>query len=104
MSGAAERSGDAPVVSINRAAVSPEPKVSIGRIVHYKVSGEVHEGPAVNAQGRIRRGDLLPAMVVRIITSDVVNLKVMCDGPYDAWIPGVEHGDRAGEWNWPQRE
>jgi hypothetical protein len=71
-----------------------EPK--IGRIVHFRVPEDTK--PKVNF------AETLPAIVVRVWSNGVVNLKVITDGPSDLWITSVLQGDKEGQWTWPVKE
>lgn len=77
---------------------------SVGRIVHYVLPN----GPS--------RGEIRPAMVVRIWAPDSINLQVFTDSDQDGdyndqlacpfWatlVPYDPEGKRAGSWHWPQR-
>ena len=75
---------------------------TVGRMVLYKVSGLLGEGPAIR-QGDMRPGDVLPAVIVRVIDENHVNLQVFCDGFFPSWQPGVERGPLGGQWDWPTR-
>ena len=77
------------------------PVPTVGRIVLYRV-GARNENVLIR-QNQIAPGDLLPAMIVRVWDEGRVNLRVICDGTFDAWEPAVSQGDEPGQWNWPLR-
>lgn len=69
-------------------------KPTIGRIVIYELAGsEFNNNGATEA----------PAMVVRVFDDGKVNLKVLADGPGDAWRTSVIEGTAPGTWHWPAR-
>ena len=62
--------------------------VSIGRIVHLQT-----------AEGS------LPAMVVRVFSPTLVNLRVFLDrgGDGTRYETSVQEGPEIGQWHWPER-
>ncbi len=78
---------------------------SIGRIVHYTLL-------AVDAQriteqfprgNPAREGDTFPAVIVRVLSDQMVNLQVMIDGPGSYWATSRSEGEGQGAWHWPPR-
>lgn len=73
-------------------------KVTLGRIVHYKMM----------------TGEVRPAIVVNVMPSGKVNLQVFLDETGIHWVSSVDFGfggpeDRlhefpCGTWRWPPRE
>lgn len=86
--------------------MSDQQQPSIGRIVHYRLSeADVKEhDQRLNGQ---KPGDLCPAMIVRVFSTDDVgtsNLRVFPDGPRDTiWKTSVTRGSEPGQWDWPAR-
>jgi hypothetical protein len=87
-------------------------QLSIGRIVHYKLSaGDVSQIDANLPQSRglqvrnpVSEGQVLPAVVVAIFGSDsTANLKVLLDGEDDYWATSRTLGEGNGHWSWPER-
>ena len=78
-----------------------------GRIVYF-VFDEAHARAVAQqrvgyAAHTVAAGDIYPAMVVRTWdSSDIVNLKVMLDGPDTYWARSVRYdvADAAGAWHW----
>lgn len=72
-------------------------KPSVGRIVHFVPqpgSPAAHNGASV-----------VPAIIVRVWSDDMVNLKVFADGPEDVWAGSVTYNEENKEysWHWPER-
>lgn len=76
--------------------VVPPRMPRLGEIVIYQVLS--------NDDCNVRHNhvDELPAVVVRVWGDDVVNLKVLTDGPHDVWMTSVQQGDEPGYWYRPQ--
>ena len=86
---------------------------TVGRIVH------LHAAPGLAAiinsagsgNGTPPAGTPLAAVIVRVWSPTMVNLKVLTDGPTDLWITSVGYaedpanGPAAGRscWTWPPR-
>ena len=68
-------------------------KVTIGRVVIFNVPEDLK--PKVNF------AEVLPAIVVRVWSDDVVNLKIFTDGPEDIWTTSIPKGTEPNQWNWP---
>jgi hypothetical protein len=94
-------------------------KPTVGRIVHYYPSKR-DEGTILNnismegvAGPIIKDGTVLPAIIVQVWSDTCVNLRVICDGPKDAWKTSVtlfgsagvavDEYEKAGSWEWPPR-
>lgn len=82
-------------------------KPTIGRIVHYRLN----QDDANLLGGNSRKGDIVPAIVVRVWSDECVNLKVFGDGPTDAWKTSstLLNETRKNEtedpgWFWPARD
>lgn len=71
----------------------------VGDIVLYRVG----EFDSPDLRHNNTEGLDLPAIVVRAWTETCLNLKVLTDGPIDAWKTSVVMGDGPGEWRWPPR-
>jgi hypothetical protein len=67
-------------------------KPEVGDVVIYKVQEK--DDPEINYNYATE----LPAVVVRVWGDTCVNLKVLTDGPADAWKTSVLRGDDEGEW------
>lgn len=101
---------------------------TIGRMVHYTLSetdaqqiNARRTTPAgiqdqvvmgcwsIGAQAHIgntaRAGDVLPAVVVRVLPNDNVNARVLLDGTDVFWATTRPHAGAAtpGHWHWPAR-
>lgn len=79
---------------VKNGAIVSEQKPSLGRIVLYRVQSN---DPPHNGS------EFLPAVVVRVWSDDMLNLKVLNDGNEDFWRTSSHRGDDAGQWNWPPR-
>jgi hypothetical protein len=94
--------------------------VTVGRIVHYRLSAGDVEAIRVNRTylpGRFGRGndahpgDVYPAIVVRVDhMAETVNLQVLLDGPDTHWVTSARqgHGEKEGHadygyWSWLPR-
>jgi hypothetical protein len=83
-------------------------KPTVGRIVNYFVSENDTDAIKYNFSAQdIQEGKaVLPAIIVRVWSDTCVNLKVLTDGPVDAWKTSVSKNEKvnyAGSWNWPAR-
>ena len=72
-------------------------KPTIGRIVIYHV-------PVSEITSEINFAKDLPAVIVRVWSDELVNLKVITDGPEDLWKTSVPIGEKGGSWSWPVKE
>jgi hypothetical protein len=52
----------------------------------------------------IKPGDQLPAMVVKVWTPQVVDLRVFRSAATDGWVASVGEGTGDRNWSWPQRQ
>ncbi|MBT2234740.1 hypothetical protein [Nonomuraea sp. NEAU-A123] len=91
------------------------PTPTIGRIVHYKLSG--HDVSMINlesmqsfgGQGVVRSpvklGDVFPAIITRTFegAGTAVNLQVFLDGNHSYWATSRSEGTDHGQWSWPPR-
>jgi len=77
------------------AEYTPEP--TVGSIVRYHVAKS--DPPEVSSNAP----EQLPAIVLRVFSSRVVNLHIFCDGIMDAWKTNVTFGEREGCWSWPPK-
>jgi hypothetical protein len=87
----------------------PVTALTIGRIVHYKLS----ESDAALIQSKhqdrsscnqVSAGDVFPAMIVRVWgTGEHINLQVFLDGDCSYWATSRPEGDESGRWAWPER-
>lgn len=93
-------------------------KPSVGRIVHYRLSGSDvdqinahdpidHTGVRPQHRNPVHEGDVYPATVVRVFSPDpastVANLQVHLDGRTNHWATSRSEGEQAGNWFWPPR-
>ncbi|NOS94541.1 MAG: hypothetical protein HOP30_21730 [Cyclobacteriaceae bacterium] len=74
------------------------PEISIGRVVIYKTTEDDRKS-LKGAYGN--QSTELPAVVVAVWNSTLVNLKVITDAPVDIWKTSISQGDNEGQWNWP---
>ncbi len=104
-----------------------EPKPSMGRIVHYRVTEEQAEainrsredgkrcmerhrkaktGTMVHVGNPVEPGDEFPMTIVRVWGTEPscpVNGQVTLDGTDTLWVTSAHQGDQPGEWRWPPR-
>lgn len=73
-------------------------KPSIGRIVIYHPCSDLKDN--VYHNGSLRD---LPALIVAVWSDTCVNLKVITDGPHDAWVTSATEGTGERQWSWPAR-
>lgn len=77
-------------------------KPSLGRIVIYHFSPYEEIDMAKNGGAEVA-----PAVVVRVWSDTVVNLKILTDSSMDLWKPNVKLdkavNPRDGYWTWPER-
>lgn len=64
----------------------PEPKPSVGRILHYYTTAD---------------SDAVPALVTRVIENNIVHLAVLDPEGGLSFIGPVEQGSDIGNWAWP---
>lgn len=74
-------------------------KPSIGRIVIYHLMENSPENVELCQQNG--NPHELPAVIVRVWSDNLVNLKVLTDGPYDIWVTSVQYGHEPRHWSWP---
>ncbi|WP_329214778.1 hypothetical protein OG352_05140 [Streptomyces sp. NBC_01485] len=88
------------------------PQPTVGRTVLYQLSDDdarhITQQRATNgiSGNAAAEGQVFPAVVVRIFPGnphDVVNLKVLLDGPDIFWATSRHEGDEPGTWAWPER-
>lgn len=72
-----------------------DPKPGLGRIVIY----HFHDSELKDNN----QGSKAPAMIVRVWSDDIVNLRVLNDGVAVEWKTSVVKGEGPGEWSWPER-
>ena len=85
--------------------------VTVGRIVHYKLSEQdvalIDQQSPITAQAPrngVYVGHILPAIVVAYFGSGTyANLKVLLDGAGEYWATSRSEGDGPGTWAWPPR-
>lgn len=87
-------------------------QLSIGRIVHYKLSAadvdlidrNLPISRGLPVRNPVSEGQVLPAVVVAIFgTGTTANLKVLLDGQDDYWATSRSLGENPGSWAWPPR-
>ena len=102
-------------------------KVSIGRIVHYRLS--LHDADAINRRrehaqenyrfhernktgvqihvgNRVKKGETVAMTITAVWEGDKVNGKAHLDGSDDLWVTSAQYdpkGKAAGTWSWPPR-
>ena len=91
--------------------------ITIGRIVHYRLSDEdvklIHalrqrfrekvEVPAEMAQALdVRAGEVYPAIAVKVFGPHQASLQVFIDAPIPFWTKGRSEGEGVGEYLWPE--
>ncbi|MEU9400531.1 hypothetical protein [Streptomyces sp. NPDC048242] len=102
----------------------PEPKPSVGRIVHYRLtehdandinrrrkdfttSGTAQERTGVvgHVGNHAAEGDVYPAVIVRVWNESTTtcNLQVLLDGTDTYWATSRAEGAEPGRWSWPPR-
>lgn len=80
--------------------MSEQVKPTVGRIVNYYPS---KNDPNHNS------AEVLPAIIVRVWSNEVVNLKVINDGEVDFWktsvalLPEDTFNPNGSMWSWPVR-
>lgn len=89
----------------------PPPAPNIGQRVLYRLTPEdvraIHrQRLAANVRATpVRADDVLPAIVVRVLDTGVLeaplNLHVHLDGPDMYWARGITSGTTPGTWAWP---
>lgn len=83
--------------------------VSVGRIVHYRLTAQ--DAGEINGR-RVTRtyavgntvgvGDVLPMVVVRVWGVEGVNGQVFLDGNDTLWVTSRPEGTEPGMWSWPE--
>jgi len=81
-----------------------EKEVQIGDIVIYKPIKATKDGAGKEiypseVPANSNDQDELPAIVVAKWSKDMVNLKVINDGPVNFWSTSRSMGDQAGQWH-----
>lgn len=68
-------------------------KPTIGRIVifHFTETDKNFNNGQVDA----------PAVITAVWSDICVNLKILCDGPFDLWKTSITEGTDAYHWSWP---
>lgn len=98
------------------------PKISVPRIVLYTLRAEeadkinqrrganVHDpawpqGAVAHIGNYAQAGDVLPMLVVKHWSGDMVNGQVFLDGNDSLWVTSVHEGEpcKVGTWAWPPR-
>lgn len=101
---------------------------TIGRIVHYalnevdvksinkrrqdavdKARYEVQDGVQLHFGNEARVGDIVPVIVTRVSTHEIINGQALLDGNDVLWLVSVQivpedQDDNIGYWFWPPRE
>lgn len=95
-----------------------EQKLSVGRIVHYRLSSTDAEriearrayaraksDPDPPGGNTVRAGDVVPLIVVHPWSDVVLNGQAILDGNDTYWVTSAEQGDGTcdGRWFWPPR-
>lgn len=89
-------------------------QVSIGRIVHYRLTEQdAAELEQQRTDKRIRAnshraGDVVPMLVVRVWPDEtraagLINGQAFIDGAGSLWVTSVRDGTEPGTWSWPPR-
>lgn len=84
-------------------------KPMIGRIVHYKLSGEDVEDIIARRRwckdafgSEIHPGDVVAALVSGVNYGSSVNLRLFMDGSDFYWVTSRHEGTCPGQWRWPE--
>ena len=99
-----------------------EQKISVGRIVHYKLSfldaavvnrrrtyaetsglKKAALGVMLHHGNQVASGEVLPMIVTRVWPGDNVNGQVFLDGNDTFFVLTVAPGDGEGQWSWPPK-
>ncbi len=99
-------------------------KVSVGRIVHYRLTSEDAEAinrrrehakanlekmreekPGFQAHigNRVSRGEIVPLQVTNVWEGNRVNGQATLDGNDSLWVTSADQGVLNGQWFWPER-
>jgi len=81
-------------------------KVTIGRIVHFRLSTDhadeinrrTTRGPHA---GNVAAGEVFPGIVTRVSSGGAVDGQVFLNGNDQLGVTSVTEGDQAGQWCWP---
>lgn len=78
-------------------------KPTLGRIVHLVLSANL--ATLINRKGLAgnpcREGQVLPFILTRIWSDDLVNGQLILDGPQNHWMSSVHKGTGPDQWHWP---
>lgn len=84
---------------------------TIGRIVHYRLSQydcqriEFNRSKYGLLGNPVAAGDVVPVLVTKVWSSDLINGKAQIDGEGSFWVTSAARGvgDEPGTWFWPPR-
>jgi hypothetical protein len=82
-------------------------RASVGRIVLYTLTE--HDAERVNRAitlhdgNQAHLGDVLPMLIVRVWSPDLVNGQVFLDGNYSLWVTSAAQGTEPRQWHEPPR-
>lgn len=86
--------------------MAPTPKPTIGRIVHYFPNDAARiDITRLSAGNSIVAGEPIAAVIVKVWTDTMVNLKLLTDGRHDVWMTSVPYSELPGgnsTWAWPE--
>jgi hypothetical protein len=78
-------------------------KPTLGRIVHITLSADL--AALINRKGLAgnpcQEDQVLPFIVTRIWSDDLVNGQLILDGPQNHWMTSVHQGTGPDQWHWP---
>lgn len=74
---------------------------TLGEFDAQRINARRDERP--NSGNRVREGDVLPALVVRVWPSNLINAQVFLDGDDTLWVTSRAEGSTPGSWAWPPR-
>ena len=82
---------------------------TIGRIVHYTLSGQdafqinSHAIGSLTANP-VREGEVFPMMIVRVWSESMVQGQVFIDGNFTFWATSVSEGEGPRTYAWPTKD
>lgn len=72
-------------------------------VKHIDYHRENSDGVQIHWGNDAYPNDVYPAVVVRVVSQNYLNLKVFLDGNDDLWVTSRAEGSEPGEWAWPTR-
>lgn len=89
--------------------------VSIGRLVHYRLSKQdvehiaARRGTSGHHGNSVAEGEVVPLIVSKVWPSEYgegipgVNGQAFLDGADQLWVTSAKEGPEPGQWMWPPR-